>query len=102
MRLTGRYNQSTNLLTNSEHVLAGKAIPESRAGGGGGGRGRGEEPYLTLHCHHQNDFCRKMGSSESHFNVSLIVRGESEDCPLTTTFEEITSVGTTLFKVSQI
>ena len=30
--------------------------------------------YLSLHCHHQNDSCIKMGSSESRFNVSLIVR----------------------------
>ena len=29
--------------------------------------------YLSLHCHHQNDSCVKMGSDESHFNVSLIV-----------------------------
>ena len=28
-------------------------------GYGGGGRGR---VYLSLHCHHQNDFCIKMGS----------------------------------------
>ena len=33
-----------------------------------------EITYLSLHCHHQNDFCIKMGSDESHFNVSLIVR----------------------------
>ena len=26
--------------------------------------------YLSLHCHHQNDFCIKVGSDESHFNVS--------------------------------
>ena len=26
--------------------------------------------YLPLHCHHQNDFCIKVGSDESHFNVS--------------------------------
>ena len=25
--------------------------------------------YLSLHCHHQNDTCIKMGSDESHFNV---------------------------------
>ena len=25
--------------------------------------------YLSLHCHHQNDSCIKMGSDESHFNV---------------------------------
>ena len=27
--------------------------------------------YLSLLCHHQNDFCIKMGSDESHFNVSV-------------------------------
>ena len=26
--------------------------------------------YLSLHCHHQNDSRIKMGSDESHFNVS--------------------------------
>ena len=28
--------------------------------------------YLSLHCHHQNDFCIKVDSDvdESHFNVS--------------------------------
>ena len=25
---------------------------------------------LSLRCHHQNDSCIKMGSDESHFNVS--------------------------------
>ena len=30
--------------------------------------------YLSLHYHHQNDFCTKVGSDESRFNVSLIVR----------------------------
>ena len=25
--------------------------------------------YLSLHCHHLNDSCIKMGSDESHFNV---------------------------------
>ena len=29
------------------------------------------QAYLSLHCHHQNDSCIKMGSDESHFNVSL-------------------------------
>ena len=39
------------------------------------GRRRGRELiYLSRHCHHQNDSCIKMGSDESHFNVSLIVR----------------------------
>ena len=34
--------------------------------------------YLSLHCPHQNDSCIKVGSDESHFNVSLIVRGQSQ------------------------
>ena len=45
--------------------------------------------YLSLHCHHQNDSCIKMGSNESHFNVSLIVRDKvTRQCSQTTTFEE--------------
>ena len=45
------------------------------AGGGGG-------IYLSLHCHHQNDSCIKMGHDESHFNVSLIVRDKvTKECP---------------------
>ena len=55
----------------------------------GGGRGEGEIIYLSLHCHHRNDTCIKMGSDESHFNVSLIVRDKvAGQCPQTTTFEE--------------
>ena len=62
-------------------------------GGGGGGRECGkrkrETIYLSLHCHHQNDFCIRMGSDESHFDVSLIVRDKvTRQCPQTTTFEE--------------
>ena len=38
--------------------------------------------YLSLHCHHQNDSCIKMGSGENHFNVSLIVRDKvTRQCP---------------------
>ena len=45
--------------------------------------------YLSLHCHHQNDYCIKMGSDENHFNVSLIVRGKvTRQCPHTTISEE--------------
>ena len=43
---------------------------------GGGGRER-EIIYLSLHCHHQNDSCIKMGSDESHFNVSVGSGGQS-------------------------
>ena len=28
--------------------------------------------YLSLHCHHQNDFCIKVGSDESHFFLCFI------------------------------
>ena len=51
--------------------------------------GERETIYLSLHCHHQNDSCIKMGSDESHFNVSLIVRDKvTRQCPQTTIFEE--------------
>ena len=33
---------------------------------------RGWGIYLSLHCHHQNDSCIKMGSDESHSNVSYL------------------------------
>ena len=33
--------------------------------------------YLSLHCHHQNDFCIKVGSDESRFNVSVGSDGQS-------------------------
>ena len=46
--------------------------------------------YLSLHFHYQNDSSIKMGSNESHFNVSLIVRDiVTKQSPQTTTFEEI-------------
>ena len=49
--------------------------------------GKRETIPLSLHCHHQKDSCIKMGSDESHFNVSFIVRDKSTGrCPQTTTF----------------
>ena len=69
-----------------------------RGEGGGGEGGKGvwrwgggerEIIYLSLHCHHQNDFCIKVGSDESHFNVSVIVRDKViRQCPQSITFEE--------------
>ena len=47
-------------------------IRDGKKGGGGGGER--EIIYLSLHCHYQGDACIKMGSDESHFNVSLLVR----------------------------
>ena len=44
----------------------------------------------TLFCPHQNDSFTKMSSDESHFDVSLIVRGEvTGQCPQTTPFQEV-------------
>ena len=45
--------------------------------------------YLSLHCHHLNDSCIKMGSDDNHCNVSLTVTDKvTRQCPQTTTFEE--------------
>ena len=49
-------------------------------------KGGGEEgdyiPIATLSRHHHNDFCIKVGSDKSHFNVSLIVRNKvTRQCP---------------------
>ena len=44
----------------SEEVVAGTEIPE------GGEKGT---LYLSLHCHHHDDSCIKMGRDKSHFNV---------------------------------
>ena len=43
--------------------------------GEGGMEVGGEGDYIPI-AHHQNDFCIKMGSDESHFNVSLTVRNK--------------------------
>ena len=51
--------------------------------------GKREMIYLSLHRHNQNDSCVRMGSDESHFNVSIIVRDKvTRQYPQTTTFEE--------------
>ena len=45
--------------------------------GRGEGGGRDDKFCLSLHCHHQNDFCIKMGRDESRFNVSVGSDGQS-------------------------
>ena len=40
-------------------------------------REEGDYIYISLHCHHQNDFCIKMGSEESQFNVPVGNDGQS-------------------------
>ena len=55
---------------------------------GGGGVGVGGYIPHVIHCHHQNTFCIKVGSNDSHFNVSLTVKSKvTRHCPQTTTFE---------------
>ena len=46
--------------------------------------GKREIIYLSLRCHHENDSCIKMGSDESHFNVSLIVRDKATNKTVST------------------
>ena len=55
-----------------------RLIRDGEKGGRGyGGVGEREIIYLSLHCHHQNDSCIKVGSDESHFNVSVGSDGQS-------------------------
>ena len=68
-----------------------RLIRNGEKGGWGGKQGgdEGEFIYISLYCHHQNDSCIKMGSDESHFSISLIVRDKvTRQCPQTTTFED--------------
>ena len=52
------------LLTSEETI---RLLDGEKGGRGYGGRGRGELkmkiPYLSLHCHHQNDSCIKVGTA---------------------------------------
>jgi len=48
-----------------------------RGGKGVWSWGEREIIYLLVHCHQQHDSCIKMGSDESHFNVSAGTDGQS-------------------------
>ena len=69
-----------------------RPIRDGEKGGKGGLKvgEEGDDTPIAIHCHHQNDSCIKIGSDESHFNVSLIVRNKvTRQCPQATTiFEE--------------
>ena len=56
-----------------------RLIRDGEKGGGEGVWRWGEREiiYLSLHCHHQNNSCIKMGSDESHLNVSVGSDGQS-------------------------
>ena len=55
----GKVNMVLNVHRNHKACWVG-------VGGVWRGGGRREIIYLSLHCHHQNDFCIKMGSDESN------------------------------------
>ena len=58
--------------------MSPETIKLIRDGGKGVWRqGKREDIYLSLHCHHQNDLFIKVGSDESHFNVSVVSDGQS-------------------------
>ena len=78
-----KVSKYTWCLTSTETI---RLIRDGEKGGKGVWRwGEREIRYLSLHCHHQNDSCIKMGSDESRFNVSLIVRDKvTRPCPQTT------------------
>ena len=55
-----------------------RLIGDGENGGKGVWRwGKRKIIYLSLHCHHQNYFCIKTGSAESHFNVLVGSDGQS-------------------------
>ena len=63
------------LITDGEEMGMGMGV---RWGGKGVRRwGEREIIYLSLHCHHQNDCCIKVGSDESHFHVLIGSDGQS-------------------------
>ena len=80
------YGSRISLVNTKPWGLLGTGRRRARGYGGGG---RGRLLYLSLrHCHHQNDSCIKVGSDESHFNVSSIVRDKvTRQCPQTTILE---------------
>ena len=66
-------NTSYKCLTSTETIRLikdGGGWGDGEEGKGVWRRGEREIIYLSLHCHHQNDFGIKMGNDESHFNVS--------------------------------
>ena len=63
------YSQLTWCLMSTETI---RLIRDGEKGEGLWRWGKREVIYLSLHCHHQNNSCIKMGSDESHFSVSLI------------------------------
>ena len=59
------------------HTETIRLIRDGEKGGRVWRREKREIIYLSLCCHHQNDSYIKMGSDESHFNVSVGSDGQS-------------------------
>ena len=73
-------------LTSTETV---RIIRDGEKGGRGYGGGERGRLYTSRYTLTTRMTCIKMGSDESHFNVSLIVRDKvTRQCPQTTIFEE--------------
>ena len=68
---------SVNMVLNVKTIRLIRDGEKGGRGYGGGGRGRLYSLATDLHCHHQNDSCIKIGSDESHFNVSVGSDGQS-------------------------
>ena len=54
--------------------------------------GEREMIYLSLHCHHQNDSCIKMGSDESHFTNRNLFEEKGEPKRYQTEVPPLTSL----------
>ena len=86
-----RYAESRCVAVFVFHCALHPYEPSGLLGTGEGGRrgkeGEREVTNLSIHCHHHNDSCMKMGNEESHFNVSLIARDKAtRRCLQTTIF----------------
>ena len=74
-RSAEKVSKQTWCLTSTETT---RLIRDGEKGGTGVWRwGERGTICLMLHCHHQNDFCIKVGSEKSHFNVSVGSDGQS-------------------------
>ena len=68
-----------------------RLIRDGEKGGGARGVwrwGEREIIYLSVHCHHHNNFCIKMGSDENHFNVSVGRDGQRDKTVSTNNLSE--------------
>ena len=82
--LDRKVSKSTWCLTSTETT---RLVTDGKGGGGGAWKwGKRDMIKLSLNCHHPNDSRIKIGSDESHFNVTLIMTDKVTR--QTTTFEE--------------